>query len=99
MDLVSILVQLAAGAGGGNAIGAAMKDRSLGTMGNSALGAIGGLILGQVVERFTGGAISAGAVAQATQGMDIGGLITNLLSSGAGGALLTAVVSMLKSRA
>jgi hypothetical protein len=99
MDLVSILVQLAAGAVGGNAAGSAMQNRGLSTAGRSAIGAIGGLILGQVVERFTGGAISAGAVAQATQGMDIGGLITNLLSSGAGGALLTAVVSMLKSRA
>jgi hypothetical protein len=98
MDIMSILIQLIAGAGGGNAVGAAMKGRSLGGLGNSAIGAIGGLILGQVVERFTGGAISADTVAQAAQGMDLGGLITNLLSSGAGGALLTAVVGMLKSR-
>jgi len=99
MDVMSILVQLAAGAGGGNAVGAAMKGRSLGAMGNSAIGAIGGLILGQVVERFSGGAISADTVAQAAQGMDLGGIIINLISSGAGGALLTAIVAMLKSRA
>jgi hypothetical protein len=98
MDLMSLILQLIGGIGGGNAAGAAMKGRSLGSTGNSIIGAIGGLVLGQIVERMTGGAISAGAVAQAAQGMDLGGIISNLLSSGVGGALLTAIISMIKSR-
>jgi hypothetical protein len=98
MDLMSLILQLIGGIGGGNAAGAAMKGRSLGSAGNSIIGAIGGLVLGQVVERLTGGAISADTVAQAAQGMDLGGIITNLLSSGVGGAVLTAIIGMMKSR-
>jgi hypothetical protein len=98
MDLMSLILQLIGGIGGGNAAGAAMKGRSLGNAGNSIIGAMGGLVLGQVVERLTGGAISADTVAQAAQGMDLGGIITNLLSSGVGGAVLTAIIGMMKSR-
>jgi hypothetical protein len=45
---------------------------------------------------MTGGAIPSDAVA--TSGMDIGSIITNLIASGAGGAILTAVVGMIKNR-
>jgi hypothetical protein len=98
MELMSIILQLIGDIGGGNGAGAAMKGRSLGSAGNSIIGAMGGLVLGQVVERLTGGAVSADAVAQAAQGMDLGGIITNLLSSGVGGAVLTAIIGMMKSR-
>jgi hypothetical protein len=96
MDIVSIIIQLVVGALGGNAAGAAMKDKSLGGTGNSIAGAIGGLVLGQIVERLTGGAVPAEVVA--SSGLDIGSLITNVISSGAGGAILTAIVAMIKNR-
>lgn len=98
MDLLSIIIQLAAGAIGGNAAGSVLKDKSLGSSGNSIAGAIGGLILGQVVQRMTGGAVSAGDVAAAAQGSDIGEVIKNLISSGVGGAILTAIIGMVRSR-
>jgi uncharacterized membrane protein YeaQ/YmgE (transglycosylase-associated protein family) len=96
MDIVALIIQLVAGAIGGNAAGAAMKDKSLGSTGNSIAGAVGGLILGQIIERMTGGAVPAEAVA--ASGLDIGSLITNLIASGAGGAILTAIVGMIKNR-
>ena len=96
MDIVALIIQLIAGVAGGNAAGAALKDKSLGGTGNSIAGAIGGLVLGQIVSRMTGGAIPSDAVA--TSGMDIGSIITNLIASGAGGAILTAVVGMIKNR-
>ena len=55
-SLLPIIIQLIAGAIGGNAAGAAMKGKSLGGGGNSIAGAIGGVVLGQIVERMTGGA-------------------------------------------
>ena len=96
MDIVALIIQLIAGAVGGNAAGAALKDKSLGSTGNSIAAAIGGLILGQIVSRMTGGAVPADAVA--TSGMDIGSIISNLIASGAGGAILTAIVGMIKNR-
>jgi hypothetical protein len=95
-SLLPIIIQLIAGAIGGNAAGAAMKGKSLGGGGNSIAGAIGGVVLGQIVERLTGGAVTADAVA--SSGLDVGSLITNLISSGAGGAILTAIIGMIKNR-
>ena len=54
MDILGIVIQLIAGALGGNAAGSAMKDKSLGTAGNSIAGAVGGLVLAQLVHYFTG---------------------------------------------
>ena len=40
--LINLIVQLIAGAVGGNAIGAGMKNVDLGTLGNTIAGALGG---------------------------------------------------------
>ena len=42
MDLTQILIQLVSGALGGNAAGAVAKESSLGTLGNTIVGALGG---------------------------------------------------------
>ena len=96
MDIVALIIQLIAGAVGGNAAGAALKGKSLGSTGNSIAGAIGGLVLGQIISRVTGGAVPADAVA--TTGLSLGDIITNLIASGAGGAILTAIVGMIKNK-
>ena len=101
MDIIGIIIQLIAGAAGGNAAGAAIKAKSLGTAGNSIVGAVGGVILAQIIQRFTGVEMTpdaaAGAVAAASS-LDIGSLITQVIGGGAGGAILTAVVGMIKNR-
>lgn len=97
MDIVSLIIQIIAGAVGGNAAGAALKQKSLGTAGNSIAGAVGGLILAQVIELLPLAPVSADAAAAAAS-MDIGALIKELIASGAGGAILTAIVGMVKNR-
>ena len=43
MDITSLIIQLIVGAIGGNAAGKAMPDKSLGTLGNTIAGVIGGV--------------------------------------------------------
>jgi hypothetical protein len=102
--IVGIIIQLVIGAIGGNATGAAARNLSLGTAGNSIVGAIGGVILTQVLAAagiaVPGGAIpptDAAAGAPATAGgMDVGALIAQVIGSGVGGAALTAIAGAIK---
>ena len=56
--LINLIVQLIAGAIGGNAAGNALKDYDLGMFGNSISGAIGGVaLLGQAVGGGVAGAV------------------------------------------
>jgi hypothetical protein len=90
---------LVAGAIGGNAVGAAAKNYSLGTAGNSIGGAVGGVILGQILAAMgigePGIAATKGA-APAAGGLDIGALIGQLVGGGAGGAVLTLIIGVIK---
>ena len=96
--IIGLIIQLIAGAAGGNGAGAVLKDKSLGSTGNSIAGAIGGVILAQIVQRLTGVAVSPDAAAAVTSGLDIGSIIKEVISSGIGGAVLTAIVGMVKGR-
>jgi hypothetical protein len=98
MDWLGIIIQLIAGAIGGNAAGKAMKDYSLGTTGNSIAGVIGGVIGGQILERLFGGAAPAvaDAAAAASSGMDIGAIIQSLAGGGIGGAVLMIIAGLIK---
>jgi hypothetical protein len=98
LDIIGIIIQLVAGAVGGNAAGAALKDKSLGGTGNSIAGAIGGIVVAQVIQRLTGVAVTPDAAAAASSGLDIGTIIKDLIASGAGGAILTAIIGMIKNR-
>lgn len=98
MDIVSLIIQLIAGAVGGNVAGKASSKFDLGGAGNSIAGAIGGVVLGQIIERMTGGAVTADQAAAATQGMDIAGIISSLIGGGAGGAVLSAIIGAIKNR-
>ena len=54
MNLTALIIQLIAGALGGNAAGAASKDLSLGPLGNSIAGALGGGVGGQILNAILG---------------------------------------------
>jgi len=56
---------LVAGVVGGNVAGKASPKFNMGGAGNSITGAIGGLVLGQILERVTGGAMPAADAAAA----------------------------------
>jgi hypothetical protein len=47
--IINIIIQLIAGAVGGNAAGAGLKNYDLGTLGNTIAGALGGLGGGQIL--------------------------------------------------
>ena len=89
MDPTSLIIQLIAGAVGGNVGGAAMKNTSLGNLGNTIAGAIGGVgggsILGSLIP----------ALATAAGG---GSMVGNLAASGIGGLVLQIIAGMIKSR-
>ena len=89
MDIISLIVTLISGAIGGNLAGAALKDQSLGTMGNSVAGILGGGI-GAAILQALGASSGAG-------GLDVGSLIASILSSGVGGALLMAIIGLIRS--
>lgn len=90
-----ILINLVAGALGGNGIGKASPQFDLGTIGNTIAGLIGGGALGQLVPL-----VLPAVQASITSGnFSIGGVVANLISGGAGGAILTAIVGLIKNRA
>jgi hypothetical protein len=87
-----ILINLVAGAIGGNASGAAVKQFDMGTLGNTIAGLVGGGVLGQIITLIWP-AISAAA---AGGSFDVGTVIAQLIGGGVGGALLQIIVGAIK---
>jgi hypothetical protein len=103
--IVPLLVQLIAGAAGGNVIAQVVKKVNLGPTGNSIAGAIGGLaatwLAGMVpgldgLVGMAGGSAAAGATA-AAGGLDIGALVGQGVTGLVGGGVLAAIVGAIKS--
>ena len=87
MDLI---ISLLSGAVGGNIAGSALKNYSLGTIWNSVVGILGGGLGGQLLSTLgllggTGGS-----------SLDIGSIVSNVASSGVGGAVLLIIVGLIK---
>lgn len=92
--LLPLIIQLVSGALGGNVAGSLLKNLSLGTLGNSITGAVGGGLGGTVLgPMLTGGA----AVMGADGGLDMAALLSQVVSGGAGGGILMAVIGMIRS--
>jgi uncharacterized membrane protein YeaQ/YmgE (transglycosylase-associated protein family) len=84
-SLLPIIIQLLSGAAGGNVAGAALKNLSLGPLGNSIAGIVGGGIGGQVLSFIGAG------------GLD--GVVGSLASGGVGGAVLMVIIGLIKKAA
>jgi hypothetical protein len=93
MNLAALIIQLIAGALGGNAVGNVAKDVNLGPVGNSIAGALGGGIGGQVLSSILG----IGGAAAAS-GLDIGSIVSAFLTGGVSGGLTALVVGFLKAK-
>src|SRR6266576_1727433 len=69
--IINLIIQIIAGAVGGNAAGAASKDISLGTLGNTIAGAVGGVgggqLLSALVPMLAGAGNNADIAALASQ--------------------------------
>lgn len=88
-SLLPIILQLVAGAVGGNVGGAAMKDSSLGGLGNTIAGAVGGI----------GGGSVLGALIPAIANVAGGGInVGNIAASGVGGIVLQIIAGLIKSQ-
>jgi uncharacterized membrane protein YeaQ/YmgE (transglycosylase-associated protein family) len=98
MDITSLIIQLITGAIGGNAAGAVMKDKSLGTLGNSIAGVVGGIGAGQILDRILGAApqVADAAAGAAAAGGGIGAIIQDVAGGGIGGAIVMIVVGIIK---
>ena len=89
MDIVGLIIQLVSGAVGGNDAGALIKKYSLGTVGNSIAGILGGGIGGQILRSVVGMGAGGG-------GLDIGSIISSIAGGGVGGGVLMIVVGLVR---
>ena len=81
---------------GGNIAGGVLKEQSLGPIGNTIAGLVGGGLGGQILSALVGaGGVATGAGAPAGS-FDIGSLIGNVAGSGVGGAILMIIVGYIK---
>ncbi|GAA0723436.1 hypothetical protein [Dokdonella soli] len=88
-----LIIQLIAGAVGGNAAGAASKNMSLGGVGNTIAGAVGGGVLGQLLQMALPMLSGAGG-----GGVDVSAMAGNVVGGGVAGAVVTAVIGLIKNK-
>jgi uncharacterized membrane protein YeaQ/YmgE (transglycosylase-associated protein family) len=91
MNVISLIIQVISGAVGGNVAGAAMKESSLGTLGNSIAGIVGGGLGGTILQMVMGTAAAGG-------GLDLQSILANVAGGGVGGAILMAIVGIIKNQ-
>lgn len=91
MNIGALIIQLVSGALGGNAAGTLLKKLTLGPVGNSIVGILGGGLGGQLlgILGLGGGGVSGGA-------MDLGSIATSVVSGGVGGGVLLAIVGLIR---
>ncbi len=92
MNIISLIIQVISGAIGGNVAGAAMKESSLGTLGNSIAGIVGGGLGGTLLQTVMGTAAAGGG------SLDITTILSNIAGGGVGGAILMVIVGIIKNQ-
>ena len=92
MDITSLVIEAVSGAVGGNVAGAALKEKSLGAIGNCIAGIVGGGVGGTILQAVMGGAATGGG------GMDLQSILTNVGGGGVGGAILMAIIGIIKAQ-
>ena len=90
-----ILINLVAGALGGVGAGKASPNFDLGMIGNIIAGLVGGGVLGQIVTL----ALPSVMAAAQSGNLSVGGVTSQLIAGGAGGAILTAIIGAIKNKA
>ena len=92
MNLLPLIIELVSGAVGGNIAGGLLKNLSLGPVGNSIAGIVGGGVGGQLLTMV----LPALQNAAAGGGFDIGALVGQVAGGGVGGALVMVIVGLIK---
>jgi hypothetical protein len=88
--VINLIIQLIAGAVGGNVAGANLKDYNLGQIGNTIAGALGGIGGGQLLTALL--PVLAGTAGS----VDIGSVLGQAVGGGVAGAIVTLVVGLIK---
>ena len=91
MNILGLVISLLGGAAGGNLAGSALKDKSLGAIGDTFAGIMGGGLGGALLQSLGVLDVDRWAV-----GLDIGTVIGSALAGGAGGGIVTAIVGALR---
>lgn len=91
--LVNLVIQAIGGIIGGSGIGPVLKDASLGPVGNSIIGAIGGGVGGQVLQ-----ALIPALAGAAGSGVDRSSLVGGAIAGGVSGGAVTAIVGIIKNK-
>lgn len=94
MNIAGLIIQLVSGAVGGNAAGAALKKFSLGTVGNSIVGILGGGLGGQILGML--GLGGASGAAGGAGGLDLGAIVSSVAGGGVGGGVLLAIIGAIR---
>lgn len=94
MEMVNTIISLVSGIIGGNIAGAAAPDKSLGVVGNSIAGLIGGGA-GSFILQALGLFTQVGTPAAGT-GIDIASILANVGSGGVSGAILMVIAGLIK---
>ncbi|MGI9427174.1 MAG: hypothetical protein ACR2NM_00845 [Bythopirellula sp.] len=94
--LIPLIIQIVSGAGGGNLVGKILKNIPISKILQTVLGGVGGGLGGLLLSVLGVDPAAAGDVAEAAGGMDMGGVLGDVLGGGAGGGLLVAIVGMIK---
>ena len=87
-----LIIQIIAGAIGGNAVGASSTDVSSGTLGNTIAGAIGGVGGGQLLSALIPMMAGVG------NKVDIGTIVGQAVGGGVAGAIVAAIVGVIKNK-
>lgn len=93
--MAQILINLFAGALGGLGAGKSSPTFDLGMFGNIIAGLVGGGLLGQVISLLLPSIMT---VVQSGD-LSIGGFVSQVIAGGAGGAILTALIGVIKNKA
>jgi hypothetical protein len=89
--MINLIIQIVAGALGGNAAGATMKNLDLGALGNTIAGALGGAGGGTLLT-----ALMPMLMGAAGGEVDLASLAGQAVGGGVAGAVVTAIVGMIK---
>ncbi len=84
----ALIIQLLSGALGGNLAASILPKFSLGTLGNSLLGILGGGIGGQLLGMM--------GVSTPEGGVDLMSIISSILSGGVGGGVLLSIIGIIR---
>ncbi|WP_323123204.1 hypothetical protein [Burkholderia alba] len=92
MSMLGLIIQLVSGATGGNVAASLLEKYSLGPVGNTLAGIIGGGIGGELIK------IALGGAAQTADGFDRGMLFGSIGGGGASGALVVLATGFARAR-